>query len=445
MNLASTIIDRFFASRGGELHIGGVPVTQLAQRHGSPVFIYDCGVMEGKLRALRAALCDAFEIFYSVKANPNIAILNRFVRLGCGLEVASAGELQLALDSGCSPDRILFAGPGKTIDELRVAVDHKIGEIHIESLLEATRISDLARMRGIRVPVAVRVNPGNDVQGGAMRMGGKSSPFGVDEEKLDPLLEFLDADPGLDFCGIHIFSGTQILDCGVLLAQYQRCVEIAQRAARRIGRPLRTVDFGGGLGIPYFHGEKELDLQGLRSGIASCLDSWRNAPELQGARLVVEPGRFLVGESGIYIARITDIKESRGKKFLVLDGGMNHHLAASGNLGQTIKRNSPIALAQKLDRACEERVDLVGPLCTPLDTLGRDVLLPKADVGDIVAILQSGAYARSASPLAFLSRNAPAEVWIDNGRDFVIRRAGNPQDFARDGSFRGLDTTILAG
>ena len=151
-----------------------------------------------------------------------------------------------------------------------------------------------------------------------------------------------------------------------------------------------------------------------------------------GTRFVIEPGRFLVGESGIYVARIIDIKESRGKKFLILDGGMNHHLAASGNLGQTIKRNYPVALLEKLNSGPEEEVDVVGPLCTPLDTLGRNLKLPEASIGDLVGVFQSGAYARSASPLGFLSHDTPSEVWIDRGEHFLIRSRGSTEDFMRD-------------
>src|SRR5262249_15205912 len=201
-------------------------------------------------------------------------------------------------------------------DELETSLVGNVGEIHIESALEAGRVSEICKRRGIRARVAVRVNPASGAQGGAMRMGGKSAPFGVDEEKLDTLIEFLCTDLSFDFRGIHMFSGTQTLDYSVLLAQYQKCIEIATKVVRKIGRPLRTVDFGGGLGIPYFQGEKELNLSQLKEGLAPLMAELRKNPQFRGTRFVVEPGRFLVGESGVYVARITDIKESRGKKFL---------------------------------------------------------------------------------------------------------------------------------
>ncbi len=265
-----------------------------------------------------------------------------------------------------------------------------------------------------------------------MRMGGKPAPFGVDEEDLDSLVDSLVSTPRFDFRGIHMFVGTQVLDSSVLMTQYRKAIALARHVAWKIGRPLHTVDFGGGLGIPYFTGESELDLTRLGAEVGALMDEVRRDPDFRGTRFVIEPGRFLVGEAGIYVARIIDIKVSRGKKFLILDGGMNHHLAASGNLGQTIKRNYPIALVEKLLEEPEETVDVVGPLCTPLDTLGRGVHLPKANVGDLVGIFQSGAYARTASPLGFLSHTTPAEVWVDRGVDFLIRRPGSTEDLFRD-------------
>jgi diaminopimelate decarboxylase len=428
-NLVPALVDKFFESRQGELYVGGVSVSSLAERHGTPLFLYDCGVIDQKLRALQHALTSNIEIYYSVKANPNPAILRRFVSHGCGLEIASAGELLQALAAGCRPQRILFAGPGKTDRELEMAIGEAIGEIHVESPGEAIRLSELCERRGRRTGVSVRINPSAEVQGGAMRMGGKSAPFGVDEEKMESLMDFITGKACFEFCGIHVFSGTQILDHTVLLQQFRRAVEIARRVALTIGRPLKTVDFGGGFGIPYFNGETELDLAGLSRELAAFLTDVRSHPDFRGTRFIVEPGRFLVGEAGVYVARITDIKESRGKTFLILDGGMNHHLAASGNLGQTIKRNYPIALIQKLGQRNAGCVDVVGPLCTPLDTVGRDVLLPEAATGDLVGIFQSGAYARTASPLMFLSRNSPAEVCVENGMDMLIRPHGRAEDF----------------
>src|SRR6266852_8914451 len=418
-SLVKTLVARNFGFSHGELSVAGVSVGALAKKYGTPAFIYSSKVLGEKLDALRRALPPQFSVSYSVKANPNQAVLRYFLSRGCGLEVASAGELAKAIEAGCPPDRILFAGPGKTEAELEFALSRGSVEIHLESLTEAKRIAEISRRLGVRANVAIRVNPAGDAEGGAMRMGGRPAPFGVDEETFDEVLDVLLADRSLEFRGIHLFTGTQILGSSVLVSQYRHGVGIARRVVQRVGHPLHTVDFGGGLGIPYFPHESELDLAALQSGLAELFAGLQADTAFAGTRFLVEPGRFLVGEAGIYITRVNDIKVSRGKKFLILDGGMHHHLAASGNLGQTIKRNYPVALANKLDMPAVEVVDVVGPLCTPLDTLARNVHLPKAEIGDLFVILQSGAYARSASPLSFLSHPAPPEIWVD-GEDHLL-------------------------
>lgn len=421
MDLASTLIERYFSSSAGELHIGAVPVSSLVAQYGTPLFVYDRGTIDRKISLLRDTLPTDFVIYYSVKANPNRAILRHFLGCDCGLEVASAGEFSHALRAGCPSKKILFAGPGKTEAELEFVLTHEIGEIHIESLLEAQRISAIGGRLGKRAHVAVRVNPRGEVQGGAMRMGGKPTPFGVDEEQLEEFINHLLVLPALDIRGIHLFTGTQILDQKVLTLQYTRALEIARSVGARLKHPLHTVDFGGGLGIPYFANDDELDMDAFRKNVAALMDQVRNESCFAGTSFIVEPGRYLIGEAGIYIARVNDIKISRGKKFLVLDGGMNHHLAASGNLGQVIKRNFPIAVINRLDHSPREVVDLVGPLCTPLDTLARDIEVPVARIGDLIGVFQSGAYGRSASPASFLSRPEAVEIWIDREKSFPCR------------------------
>ena len=381
---------------------------------------------------LRDFLPSRVSISYSVKANPNLAFLRLFLEKGVGLEIASAGEFYQARTAGCESSNIVFAGPGKTESELETVIEDGIGEIHAESALELERIAAISQRQAKITPVLVRVNPNEGGQGGAIRMGGKPAPFGVDEEQLHELLCYIVDSPHLQFRGIHLFVGTQILDHHFLLGQYRKGFEIAKHAAQLLGQPIQSLDFGGGLGVPYFPGDTELDLSQAKKYFAEMLAEFGDEPCFSRTRFMVEPGRFLVAESGIYVTRITDIKMSRGRKFLILDGGMNHHLAASGNLGQVIKRNFPIAILDKLDVPATETVDIVGPLCTPLDTLGRSVQLPKPEVGDLIGVFQSGAYARSASPLAFLSHATPPEVLVDNGHAFLIRRRGTFEDHLRD-------------
>ena len=430
-DLVELLIKKYFPASQESLIAGGVPVSKVAELYGTPLFLYDRGVLDQKYDALRAALPDRFAIYYSMKANPCPAVVKYFLKRGCGIEIASAGEFRHALDAGCEPARMLFAGPGKTQAELNLVLSRGIGEIHLESLVEAERISAASRRLGQRARVAIRINPAGEAEGGAMRMGGRPAPFGLDEEILDEVLDVILAHPELDLCGIHLFTGTQILDASILLRQYRHGLGLARRVAARLGHPLHTVDFGGGLGIPYFTHERELDLEALHTGLDELCKEADSDAHLAGTRFIVEPGRFLTAEAGLYVTRINDIKISRGKKFLITDGGMNHHLAASGNLGQTIKRNYPIALANKLRAPNDEPADIVGPLCTPLDTLARGILLPHAEIGDLVVIFQSGAYALTASPLGFLSHPAPPEVLVDAGQCELVRRRGELEEHSR--------------
>lgn len=412
----------------GQLNIGGVPAARIGETHKSPLFIYDRRILERQLSKLRGSFKGNIDVYFSVKANPNRAIIEFFVGKGCGLEVASSGELQKAMRAGCPPERIVIAGPGKLESELEAAVEVGVKEIHVESFLEIERLGRIGREKRRRIPVSVRVNPSVDAQGGAIRMGGKPVPFGIDEEELGKAVMRISELDGLDFRGIHLFVGTQILDAQVLINQYETAIRIAKNAVKFSGLPLRTLDFGGGLGIPYFPNEKELDIETFAERVGSVVAATRALPNFRDTEFIVEPGRYLVAEAGVYLVRVNDIKVSRGHKFLVVDGGMNHHLAASGNLGQVIKKNFPIASVNAMDATPTEAVDVVGPLCTPLDTLARNVALPEPSVGDWLAVLQSGAYARTASPLGFLSRVPPAEVIVADGQVSLARAAGEFDD-----------------
>ncbi len=424
MTAMDDLISKNFDMADGELLIGGVSISSIAAEFGTPLFVYDAGVMDKKLQQLRSTLPPGFEISYSVKANPNRAVLKHFLTRDCGFEIASAGEYQLALGVGCPAHRIIFAGPGKSESELELVLAKGIGEIHVESVVELERINRISSRLGVRAKVALRINPTGEAQGGAMRMGGRATPFGIDEEIADVVIDRILASPALIFTGIHLFTGTQILDHAILLNQYRKGVTLAGSIAERLQQPLNTVDFGGGIGIPYFSNERDLNFDGLRQGLLELMDPIRLHPFLAETRFMLEPGRFLVGEAGLFVSRVNDVKISRGKMFVVLDGGMNCHLAASGNLGQTIKRNYPIALVNKMRAPIATTVDVVGPLCTPLDTLGRSVELPQPEIGDLIGVFQSGAYGLTASPVNFLSHSSPAEVLVSQGVAQLIRARG---------------------
>jgi diaminopimelate decarboxylase len=421
MSHASALLREHFGVAGGELAVGGVPVSRLAEEFETPLFVYDAAILRGRLEALRAALPGCVDVYYSVKANPNPEVARVFVDAGAGLEVASAAEFLRARAAGCPAERIVFAGPGKTARELELVVSAGIGEIHVES------DEELAALAGLDADanVSIRFNPGAEASGGAMRMGGQPAQFGFDEERLAEVIAAVRAHERLRFCGVHMFAGTQILDAEVLVGQWRHAVDVARRAADLAGGPVATVDLGGGLGIPYFPHESALDLEAVGAAAAELFASIEKDPAFAGTRFILEPGRFLAGPAGVYLCRVLSVKESRGKTFVVLDGGMNHHLAASGNLGQVIKRDYPILNASRPEAAPEAEAVVVGPLCTPLDTLGRKVGLAEARSGDLVAVLQSGAYGLSASPVGFLSHPMPAEVLVEEGTPRPIRERGS--------------------
>lgn len=425
------LIHEHFQISDEELHISNNSVSELVNAYGTPLFVYDANVINKTIAAVKQILPTRFKLYYSIKANPNASILKLMLEQGLGLEVASGGELFQALNAGCPGNDIIFAGPGKTSQELQAAVVAGIGELHLESVEEAETLSGICDAVGAQINVCLRINP-TDAAGGAMRMGGKPSPFGIDEENLADALTKIQRLPNLNVVGIHLFMGTQILDASVLLCQYQRALTLAREVASKLESPLRSIDFGGGWGTPYFPHELSLDLSEVQIVLQQIADEIDADPLLKRSQAIIEPGRFLVNEAGIYLAKVTRTKHSRGKTFVVIDGGMHHHLAASGNLGQTIKRNFPVAIANRLTTQETSPTEVVGPLCTPLDTLARNAPLPQASKNDIFCVFQSGAYARTSSPHDFLSHATPAEVLIFGKNPQLIRRRGNHSDLLLD-------------
>ena len=421
-DLASQLVAEYFSVRGNDLVVGGRTVQSLAEEFGTPLYIYDATVMRRCFAQLKAALTGFADIYFSIKANPNPAVAALFVQHGAGIEIASAGEYERARQAGAKPQNILFAGPGKRDDELDHVIRNGIGEIHLECFEEIERLETIAARHSKTVAVAIRVNPVASAQGGAMRMGGKPSPFGFDEEQIGDVLSILAGKTHLDLAGLHLFAGTQILEAETLLTQWKHGLDLSARIAAQISRPFRSIDLGGGLGIPYYAGDRTLDLQAIRQGLAPLMAMKAASPLLRDARIIVEPGRYLAGPGGLYVARVVASKVSRGSRFVVTDGGMHHHLAASGNLGQVMKRDYPVVAPARIAEPRLETCSIVGPICTPLDTLARKVALPKLQAGDLIAVLQSGAYGLSASPVNFLAHPAPAEVLVDDGQVSVIRK-----------------------
>lgn len=399
-----------FGQHSGNLTIGSIPVDRLAERVGqTPFFAYDRALLSKRIAQLRTALPAGIELSYAIKANPMPAVVQHLSGLVDGFDVASALELRTALDTPVPSDRVSFAGPGKAPDELRQAVAAGV-TVELESATEATRVSEAGEQLGIRPRVAVRVNPDFQVKGSGMRLGGGPQQFGVDAEQVPMLLQLL-ARSDVEFVGFHVFAGSQNLDAGILAESQRRTAELVLRLAEHAPAPVRYVNLGGGFGIPYFNGDQPLDIAAVGESLAELRDGVLRSG-LPEARLVIELGRYIVGECGVYVTRVLDRKYSRGRSYLIVDGGMHHHLAASGNFGQVIRRNYPLAIGNRMDQSATEQCTVVGRLCTPLDLLGQDVDLPPAEIGDLVVIFQSGAYGPTASPAAFLSHPAPAEVLV---------------------------------
>ncbi len=393
-----------------QLAVGGVPLEQLAARVGStPFFAYDRALLDERIDTLRSTLPRDIHLSYAVKANPMPAIVQHIAGRVDSLDVASALEMRTALDTPKRPTEVTFAGPGKTLDELTMAVAAGV-TIEIESSTEADRIVTAGERLGVRPRVALRVNPDFAVKGSGMRMGGGPQQFGVDAEQAPALLARL-AEQQVDFLGFHIFAGSQNLHADVICQAQAHTVDLIDQLSDQLAGPLRYLNLGGGFGIPYFDKDQPLDLGAIAEHLETLLAD-RIRPQHPEARTVIELGRYIVGECGVYVTRVVDRKVSRGQTYLVVDGGMHHQLAASGNFGQVLRRNYPLAVANRNPSDRVETVNVVGCLCTPLDLLGDKIELPVSEIDDLVVVFQAGAYGLTASPTAFLGHPAPVEVLV---------------------------------
>ena len=391
------------------LRIGGQPLVDIARQVGNtPFYAYDRTVMRAQVEQLRAALPAEIHLHYAIKANPMPEVVRYLAGITEGLDVASAGELKVALEAGAKPANISFAGPGKSDADLQAAVDSGV-IINMESDAEMLRIAALAEGKSFRPRVAIRINPDFELKSAGMKMGSGPKRFGVDAECVPAMLETLGTLP-LEFMGFHIFSGSQNLREQAIIEAQTKTFELAFRLAQFAPSPVRWLNIGGGLGVPYFPGEQHLDLASIGANLSALIETARE--KLPGAEIVMELGRYLTAEAGIYVCEVVDRKISRGQTFLITNGGLHHHLAASGNFGQIIRKNYPLCLGNRISADDMELVNVVGPLCTPLDVLGNKVVLPRAGPGDLIVVFQSGAYGFSASPKDFLSHPHPSEILL---------------------------------
>ena len=393
--------------RDGVLLWGGRKVTEIAEEVGStPFYAYDRTRMATRVAELRRAMPQGLSLHYAMKANPMPAVVEYMVGLVDGLDVASAGELRVALATGVDPKDVSFAGPAKRNEELLCAAESGI-TINLESEGEMRRLARISERAGTCPSVAIRVNPPFELKTSGMKMGGRPSQFGVDAERVPTMLEEL-ATLGLDFRGFHVFSGAQNLRAETIVESMGKTVGLVIELAAQMDVDVSFVNLGGGLGIPYFPREQPVDLAAVGEAAHAAVENLQTA--LGDVEVIMELGRYLVGEAGIYVTRVIDVKESRGQRFAVCDGGLHHHLAASGNFGQVLRKNYPVAAVRRT--AEQQQVSVVGPLCTPLDLLGDRLTMSALEEGSLVVVLQSGAYGKSSSPEAFLSHPPCREILL---------------------------------
>jgi diaminopimelate decarboxylase len=399
-----------FGTVDGELRVGGIPLGRLAARVGStPFFAYDRGLLDRRVDLLRSVLPERVELSFAMKANPLPAVVEHIARRIDRIDVASGLELHTALNTTILADKVSFAGPGKSPAEIRQAV--AAGSlVEIESVTEFGRVIAAGDELGLTPNIAVRVNPDFAVKGSGMRLGGGPQQFGIDSEQVPAVLREY-ATAGANVLGFHVFAGSQNLNAATIAEAQRRTVDLVSTLAEHLDTPVRYLNLGGGFGVPYVDKDQPLDLEAVAQNLHELVDGpiTERMPE---ASPVIELGRYIVGECGIYVTRVLDRKVSRGKTFLVVDGGLHHQLAASGNFGQAIRRNYPVAVGNRAELAPEERVTVVGCLCTPLDLLADDVDLPAADIDDLIVIFQAGAYGLTASPTTFLGHPTPVEVLV---------------------------------
>jgi diaminopimelate decarboxylase len=408
-NLALASALSRFGCCDGKLVIGGRMVTDLAEEFGTPMYIYDRGWLARQREKLRSVLPEEIKISYAVKANPNAELIQIMGELYEGFDIASQGEMEKVIASGISPSRLSFAGPGKSTAELRAAVECGIGSISVESEREIEILQSVCQSLGKRARILIRVNPPFELAQSGMKMGGGPKAFGIDSEMLPQVIARIKNHDALKLEGIHIFSGSQNLEAAQLLATFEKIFEYADGLSQTFHVFLKTLNLGGGFGIPYFAHETDLDLTAVGAGLRVIVENYRQ--KLKGTKLVLELGRFLVGECGIYLCRILYRKVSYDRVFLITDGGMHHHLAASGNFGQSlVRRPMPLTIANRLKEPLE-KVTVCGRLCTPLDTFGT-VEIPRAKEGDLIAVMNSGAYGLTASPVDFLNHPPAKEILV---------------------------------
>lgn len=405
--------------RNNKTYLRGICLEDVAHQYGTPFYLYDLDEIFDKIREIRNAFGSDIKLYYAIKANSNLELLKAIREKVDGLDISSYGEMEQSLLAGYSPKQLSFAGPGKTYEELDKAIKNGIGIISVESLREMEDITKLSFSLNTKVDIAIRVNPTLIIKEFAIKMGGQATQFGIDEEKLDEAVVYLNSNRDhLNFMGIHVYSGTQCLNEEAVVKNVNNVLEIAKKVEDLYDLGCSWINLGGGFGVSY-HDDQKLNIQKIAEGLKKAIENYRRVTR-GNPNIIFELGRYLVTEAGIYVAKVVSVKESRGKLYCILDGGMNHHLAASGNFGQILKKNFPV---KNLSNPVGEpkSCNLVGPLCTTLDIMGRDISVETPRIGDLIAFLNSGSYGFTSSPLLFLGHQTPMELLTKDDEIRMIR------------------------
>jgi len=386
----------------------------VARDFGTPCYVYVMDLVRTRVAGVRSAFGNRFRIRYAVKSNPNLTLLRRLKGVVDSVDVSSGGEVGRALEAGWDAAQIGFTGPGKSERELLESVDVGLGEVVVESAEEAELLNRLAAQQRRRQRAVVRIAPSRMPRGFGVNMSGKPTQFGIDEEDIDAALNAIMSLPHLNVCGLHIYSGTQCLHPEAIVENFRIFIELFRRVCQTHDLQPRILIFGSGIGIPYYESDAPVDLDAVASAINPELDALRNEPRFASTELALETGRFLVGEAGFYLTRVVRVKHSRGTDICICDGGMNHHLAAAGHLGTVLQRNYRMLKLMGDDTGdTPQPYNLVGPLCTTIDTLARQVSLPVLRPGDVIVIRSSGAYGLTASPVHFIGHAPPREIIVE--------------------------------
>jgi len=415
------LIEKYYV-RGGEFWINGMRLPDILKICPTPCYVYSAGVIRDKHEKLRKHF-PGFEILFSFKANPNLAICKTLLGLGAGADVSSLGELKGALKVGFKPENILLVGPAKTEEEIRYAIGGGVFAVVAESAYEMELIDRIAGRLKKHADVMVRINTLEKPTAPEIMVGGPSK-FGIDEEVAADAIRGIRLEHS-SIIGLQVYSASQVLDPAFISQHITYVADLALRLSKETGFALKCIDFGGGFGVPYRDGEPELDLGKIAGGAEAARE--KILAVSPGCRLAFEVGRYIIAEAGVFLTKVARLKQSRGKQFIITDAGMNHFTRPIFQ-----RLNHPVRIMNKIAIENAGVFNVGGPICTPLDVSAREVDLPVPEIGDVVGFFNAGASGYSMSMVNFMCLGWPAELMIDTGKAYIIRKARMAEEFFDD-------------